>query len=78
MALLEEHRNTIYNAFVSLMGKEATQAMLSQFPSRDLDEPVTREFLRAELGELRDQLTARMLTLFGLNCVVIALLKLFG
>ena len=27
--------------------------MLSYFPARDLDEPVTKEFLRAELADLR-------------------------
>lgn len=28
---------------------------MSQFPSRDLDEPVTKEFLRAEMAELRTE-----------------------
>ena len=30
--------------------------MLSQFPSRDLDEPVTNEFVRAEIADVRAQL----------------------
>ena len=29
--------------------------MLSQFPSRELDEPVTKEFIRAELAEFRTE-----------------------
>ncbi len=32
--------------------------MLSEFPARDLDEPVTKEFLRAELAELRAEMAA--------------------
>ena len=27
--------------------------MLSQFPARDLDEPVTKEFVRAEIADVR-------------------------
>jgi hypothetical protein len=67
MALLEEHRNTIYNHSVTVVGKEAAQAMLSQFPARDVEEPVTKEFFAAELHremrELGDRLTNRMLTI---------------
>ena len=67
MALLEEHRNIMYNHFLPRLGKEATQAMLSQFPARDVEEPVTKEFLAAELHRelhaLGDRLTNRMLTI---------------
>lgn len=85
MALLEEHRNTIYSYFVPHLGKEATQAMLSQFPARDVDEYVTkgdlaiteanlRAELHREMGALGDRLTNRMLTIavliVGLNASV--------
>ena len=80
MAMLEEHRKTIYNALVPEIGKEATQAMSSQFPARDLEEPVTKEFLRAELAEVRtdiadskNQLTSRMVTVAVAACAYITL-----
>jgi hypothetical protein len=75
MALLEKHRNTIYTEFVKLLGEEATEAMLSQFPARDVEEPVTRQILATELAQmesrLRDQLTNRMLSIAGLGLVAI-------
>ena len=52
MAMLEEHRNTIYRYFTTRLGKEATQALLSYFPSRDLDDPATKadlQLVRAEI-----------------------------
>jgi len=60
MALPEKHRNTIYNALVPLLGEEATQAMLSEYPARDLDEPITRDHLRAELAQLRVEMHQAM------------------
>jgi hypothetical protein len=63
VALLEKYRTVIYAHFVEQVGEEAAEAMLAQFPSRDLDEPVTKEFvaltaaeLRTEIGELRAEL----------------------
>jgi hypothetical protein len=32
--------------------------MLSQFPARDLDEPVTKDFVRAEIADVRAELEA--------------------
>jgi hypothetical protein len=32
-------------------GDEATEAMLAHFPATENDEPITKEFLRAELAE---------------------------
>lgn len=34
------------------VGEEAAEAMLSQFPARDLDEPVTKEFVRGEIADV--------------------------
>jgi hypothetical protein len=39
-----------------LVGEEEAEALLSQFPSRDLDEPVTKEFVRAEITEVRAEI----------------------
>ncbi|HYF46293.1 MAG TPA: hypothetical protein VD926_08800 [Acidimicrobiales bacterium] len=58
MALAERHRTIIYQHFVEQIGEEAAEAMLSQFPARDLDEPVTKEFVRAEIAELRGEVRA--------------------
>jgi hypothetical protein len=56
MALLEKHRSVIYAHFVETIGEEAAQAMLAQFPARDLDEPVTKEFVRAEIADIRAEM----------------------
>ena len=37
--------------------------MMSFFPARDVEEPVTKEFLRAEMSDLRSELTGEMSSL---------------
>lgn len=95
MAMLEEHRNTIYQYFLSRLGKEATQALLSQYPSRDVDEPATKAEillmnaeiqlvraemtalearLRAEIKDLGNRLTTRMVALAGVGLAAMTLL----
>lgn len=56
MALLEKHRSVIYAHLVEHVGEEAAEAMLAQFPSRDLDEPVTKEFVALQIAELRAEM----------------------
>jgi hypothetical protein len=56
MAMLEKHRIEVYNAFVALVGEEAAQAMMSQFPARDVEEPVTKADLAVGLAELRTEM----------------------
>jgi Fe2+ transport system protein B len=51
MALQEKHRNTVYNAFVPLLGEEVTEAVLSHLPARDVEESVTREHLDRRFAE---------------------------
>ena len=85
MALQEKHRNTIYTEFAKTLGEEATQALLSQFPARDVDEAATKADLelltaqiRLEIAELGDKLTNRMLTIGGLGLAAMTgLLALF-
>ncbi len=82
MALQEKHRNTIYTEFAKTLGEEATQALLSQFPARDVDEPATKadlELLGAQLRlEIVDKITNRMLTIGGLGLAAMTgLLALF-
>src|SRR5688572_3333554 len=59
MAMQEKHRNEIYTYFAPRLGEEATQAMMSQFPARDLDEPTTKADLalvKADLALLKVEL----------------------
>jgi hypothetical protein len=57
MALSQKHRSTIFQKLEPILGEEEAEALLSQFPARDLDEPVTREFVRAELAEFRAEVS---------------------
>lgn len=56
MALSQRHRSTIYTRLEPILGEEETEAMLAQFPTRDLDQPVSKEFVRAEIEGLRADL----------------------
>jgi hypothetical protein len=60
MTLSEKHRSSLYQSIVPLLGEEVAEAFVAEFPSRDADEPVTREFLRAEMSDLRGELRADM------------------
>lgn len=53
MALSERSRSALYLGFSEIVDEEAIQEMLSYFPARDVEEPVTKEFLRAEIGQVR-------------------------
>ena len=57
MALTEKHHNEIYRHLAPTWGDEVTQAFLSQFPARKGEEPITRDFLRAEMAELRTEMS---------------------
>ncbi len=57
MALTEKHRNEIYRHLAPTWGDDVTQAFLSQFPAREGEEPITRDFLRAELADLRTNMS---------------------
>lgn len=60
MALSTRHRSSIFQTLSPILGEEEAEAMLSQFPARDLDEPVTKEFVRAELADTRAELRAEI------------------
>ena len=60
MALDARHRSSLFLKFVPLVGEEDANALMSQFPSSDADELVTKQFLRAELAELENRLTLRL------------------
>jgi hypothetical protein len=56
VALSSKHSSSIYQGLAPIVGEEEVEALLSQFPSRDLDEPVTKEFVRAEISDVRTEL----------------------
>ncbi len=63
MPLTQEHRSSIYRSLTPILGAEETSALLSQFPSDERDELVTRGMLQAteanvrvEIAELRTEL----------------------
>src|SRR5699024_12404333 len=61
MSLTERSRHKLFETFTALVDDEqAVEEMLSYFPARDVEEPVTKDFLRAELqteiGALRAEL----------------------
>jgi len=59
LTLTAKHRSSIYSTLSPLIGEEEAEALLSEFPARELDEPVTKDFLRAELAELRAEMNER-------------------
>ena len=56
MALSQKHRSSIYQHLTPILGEEEAEALLSHFPARDLDEPVTKEFVRAEIADVRAEI----------------------
>jgi hypothetical protein len=60
MALDAAHRASIYEKLRPILGDEDANVLMSEFPSVEAHELVTKDFLRAELaltrGELREEL----------------------
>jgi hypothetical protein len=54
MVIDTAHRSSIYQSLVPVMGEENASIFMDHFPSSEGQEPVTREFLRAELAEQRE------------------------
>jgi hypothetical protein len=57
MAISQKHRSTIYQDLAPIIGEEEAEALLSQFPSQDLDQPATKEFVRAEISDVRAEIS---------------------
>ena len=60
MALDARTRSSIYGKFAEILGADDANALMSQFPSVEADELVTKQFLRAELGEMRSELRGEL------------------
>jgi|GEM_PF-3338118 len=63
MALTERNRSALYQGLSTIIDEEAVEEMLSYFPARDVEEPATKEFLRAETALLRTELKDEMAVL---------------
>lgn len=55
MALDARHRSSLYLKFVPLIGEDDANALMSEFPASEAEEPVTKQFLRAELAAVRGE-----------------------
>ena len=51
MALDARSRSSIYEALSPVIGEDNANRLMSEFPSVEADELVTKQFLRAELAE---------------------------
>lgn len=71
MAMTERSRNALYEGLTGFIDPEAVGEMLSYFPARDVEEPASRELVRAEcalvradlhrsMGDLRTELRAEV------------------
>lgn len=60
MALDARSRSSIYQNLVPILGEHEANALMSEFPSVEADELVTKQFLRAELAELRAELRSEL------------------
>jgi len=60
VSLSEKSRSALYLGLRNIIDEEALQEMLSHFPARDLDEPVTNDGLRASMADLRAELKGEM------------------
>lgn len=60
MALDARSRSSIYQSLVPILGEHDANLLMSEFPSLEADELVTKQFLRAELAELRTELAEAM------------------
>lgn len=57
MSLDARTRSSIYTKLAPVLGDDDANALMSQFPSIEADELVTKQFLRAELAERFHQQT---------------------
>ena len=56
MALDAAHRASIYEKLRPVLGDDDANALMSQFPASEAHELVTKDFLRAEMAEVRTEM----------------------
>ena len=58
MALTAKSRVALYQGLTNVIDDDqAVEEMMSYFPARDVEEPVTKEFLRAEISDVRAEMS---------------------
>jgi hypothetical protein len=60
MALDAAHRASIYEKLRPILGDEDANTLMSEFPSVEAHELVTKDFLRAELALTKGELSAEL------------------
>jgi hypothetical protein len=65
--LTEKSRSQIFQGLAPIVGEEAVGEMLAHYPATEGEQPVTKDYLDARLGELRVEMHK------GLNRVLIAI-----
>lgn len=57
MSLTERSRAVLYRRLTTVIeDEEAVGEMLSNFPATELEQPATKDFVRAEIGDLRSEM----------------------
>ena len=56
MSLSERSRSSLYTGLSSIADEEAVAEMLANFPTRDVDDPITKDHLDSKVALLRSEL----------------------
>ena len=64
MTLNTRDRSVLFESLSKLADPEAVDAMLAHFPTRDVDEPLTRDYLDSRLIEFREEIRLTLVTEF--------------
>jgi len=57
LAIKAKTRSALYDILTPIVGdEEVVNDLLAQFPARELDEPVARDFVRAEAADVRTEI----------------------
>jgi len=79
VALSQKHRSVLYDHFSPLVGEDTAEALMAEFPGGEGSELVTKDFLRAELADLRaDVLVKQTAILLGAMSIATGLVLAFG
>ncbi len=78
MALDARTRASIYQNLTPILGEHDANVLMSQFPSIEADELVTKDFLRAELAELEARLMLRLGSAIAASTALLAAIGLLS
>ena len=78
MALDARSRSSIYQNLVPILGEHDANLLMSEFPSVEADELVTKDFLRAELAELEARLMLRLGSAIAASTALLAAIGLLS